>query len=129
MMPAALTRRPAPERIGAMADLLTLDVIDRPAGGVLGTTRYVRALRRTGAPGLRAVLQLGTARFNPRPWPAATPRRVAVLAVWEDGADTGACWSAALGGLRAGAREHWHVEAEVVRAAFSEPWRGWTPHV
>jgi uncharacterized protein YjbJ (UPF0337 family) len=52
-----------------------------------------------------------------------------VLAAWADGDDLDARWVAALGDLPIGAREHWHVEAEVVRAAFSDSWKGWTPNV
>ena len=68
------------------------------------------------------MLALGTAHFMPRGRPAPTPRRIAVLAAWEDDG-----WSDALGELCAGAGEHWHVESEVVRAAFSASWKGWTP--
>jgi len=101
-----------------MPDRITLDVIDRPAGGVRRALRHVRALRNRPPAGLRAVFALGTATFAPRPLPSPTPRRIAVLAAWQDTPDevfTGA------------AREHWHVEADVVRAAFSESWKGWTP--
>jgi hypothetical protein len=107
-----------------MPDRVTLDVIDRPAGGVLRALRRVSAVRDAGPPGLRAVLAAGTANFAPRLRPSPTPRRIAVLAAWEDGEA-----AAALGDLGAGAREHWHVEAEVVRAAFSDGWKGWTPDV
>jgi len=78
---------------------------------------------------MRALLALGTAHFVPRVRPALTPRRIAVLAAWEDGDDTDARWAGLLGNLCTGAREHWHVEAELVRAAFSDEWKGWTPDV
>jgi hypothetical protein len=78
---------------------------------------------------MRALLALGTANFAARVRPAPTPRRIAVLAAWADGDDLDARWVAALGDLPIGAREHWHVEAEVVRAAFSDSWKGWTPDV
>jgi hypothetical protein len=110
-----------------MADRVTLDVIDRPAGGVLRSLRRLSAIRGASPSGLRALLALGTATFSPRVRPAPTPRRIAVLAGWEGGDDVEARWAAALGDLGAGAREHWHVEAEVVRAAFSDEWKGWTP--
>src|SRR5262245_65617302 len=108
-----------------MPDRVTLDVIDRPAEGVRRSFGRVRALRSAGAPGLRAVFALGTAHFSPRVRPAPTPRRVAVLAAWEDSA----AWVDTLGELCAGGREHWHLEGEVVRATFSEAWKGWTPDV
>jgi hypothetical protein len=105
-----------------MPDRVTLDVIDRPAGGVLRALRNVRQLRDAPVPGMRAVFALGTAHFAARVRPAPTPRRIAVLAGWDG--DVDADWAESLG---AGAREHWHVEAEVVRAAFSDSWRGWIP--
>jgi hypothetical protein len=107
-----------------MPDRITLDVVDRPAGGVLGALKRARATRRARPDGMRALFALGTARLAPRVRPALTPRRIALLAAWEEGAEG---WSGALGELAHGAGEHWHVEAEVVRAAFSRPWRGWTP--
>jgi hypothetical protein len=112
-----------------MADQLTLDVVDRPADGVFRAFRYLRGLRNSSVPGLRAVIQLTTGRFRPRPYPALTPRRVAVLAAWDDGEDVEARWASVLGDLADGAREHWHVRGEVVRAAYTEPWRGWMPDV
>jgi hypothetical protein len=112
-----------------MADRVTLDVIDRPVGGVLGSLKQLRAIRRVSRPGMRALLALGTAHFVPRVRPAPTPRRIAVLAAWEDGDDVDARWAGVLGGLCIGAREHWHVEAELVRAACSGGWKGWTPDV
>lgn len=100
-----------------MTERVTLDVVDRPAGGVLRTMSRIRALRRDRPPGLRTVFALGTAHFVPRPLPSPTPRRIAVLAAWDDEPHE----------LLAGGREHWHVEAEVVRAAFSGDWKGWIP--
>jgi hypothetical protein len=102
-----------------MPDHVTLDVIDRPAGGVLRVMRQIRAIRRAAPAGLQAILTLGTADFAARLRPAPTPRRIAILAAWDD--------PAAVSGLAADAAEHWHVEAEVVRAAFSQDWKGWTP--
>jgi hypothetical protein len=101
-----------------MPDRVTLDVIDRPAGGVRRALREIRATRRDPLPGLRAVFALGTADFVPRPLPAPTPRRIAVLAAWD---------GAARDVFTRDAREHWHVEAEVVRAAFSAAWKTWAP--
>jgi hypothetical protein len=46
-------------------DHVTLDVIDRPAGGVLRSLRQVRALRGAAPAGMRAVFALGTAHFAP----------------------------------------------------------------
>ncbi|MFP5363541.1 MAG: hypothetical protein ACLGI5_12525 [Thermoleophilia bacterium] len=112
-----------------MPDRVTLDVIDRPAGGMLAVMRHARGARACADEALRALLVLGTGNFVVRLRPAPTPRRVALLAVWDDGADIEARWTAALGGLAAGARESWHVEAELVRAAFTGPWRDWTPDV
>jgi hypothetical protein len=110
-----------------MADRITLDVIDHPPGGALRTLRRAAALRGDPAPGLRAVLPLGTGHFSERPRPAPTPRRCAVLAVWEADADAAAGWRALIAPLTEGAGEHWHVRGELVRASFSGPWRGWTP--
>ena len=112
-----------------MPDRVTLDVIDRPAGGVLRSLRQARAIRGRSSPGMRAVLALGTAHLVPRARPAPTLRRLALLAAWEDGDDVDARWAAALGDLCDGAGEHWHVEAEVVRAAFTDSWKRWTPDV
>ena len=112
-----------------MPDRMTLDVVDRPAGGVLRSLRRVSAIRDASPPGMRALLALGTANFAARARPAPTPRRIAVLAAWEDRDDVDVQWAAALGDLCRGTREHWHVEAEAVRAAFSEGWKGWTPDV
>lgn len=110
-----------------MPDRVTIDVIDRPAGGVRNGFRAIRALRRTGVSGMRALFALGTGGFVPSGLPAPTPRRIAVLAAWEGEEDVDARWGAVLEGLAADAREHWHVEAEVVRAAFSARWKGWKP--
>jgi len=107
-----------------MADRVTLDVIDRPAGGTLAAMRRLAALRRSRPPGVRALIRLGTGRFVARTVPGPTPRRVAVLTVWEDEPDG---WAGLLGDLAGSGREHWHVRAEVARAAFSVPWAGWTP--
>jgi hypothetical protein len=112
-----------------MPDRVTLDVIDRPVGGLRRALRQVRTTRTLSPPGMRALLALGTAHFVPRPRPSPTPRRIAVLTAWEDGDEIDARWTDALGDLCAGGKEHWHVEAEVVRAAFSAPWKGWTPDV
>jgi hypothetical protein len=108
-------------------DRVTIDVIDHPAGGLLRALSRVRALQRSAPPNLRALLTLGTARLAPRVRPAPTPRRLAVLAAWQGGDDLDADAAGLLGDLPAGAREHWHVEAEVVRAACTHPWRGWMP--
>jgi hypothetical protein len=112
-----------------MPDRVTLDVIDRPVGGIHRTLRRLKTIRAGGPPGLRALLALGTAHFVPRPCPALTPRRIAVLGAWEDGDELDAGWTEALADLWTGAREHWHVDAEVVRAACSGPWKSWMPDV
>jgi hypothetical protein len=52
-----------------------------------------------------------------------------VLAAWDGGGDVETSWGGVLGELCTCAREHWHVEAELVRAAFSETWKGWAPDV
>ncbi len=107
-----------------MPDRVTLDVIDRPAGGAAALLRRLVALRRGRPDGIRALIPLGTSRFVETPVPRITPRRVGVLAIWDADADVDARWAARLGTAAARAREHWHVEGEVVRAAFTEPWRG-----
>jgi hypothetical protein len=48
-----------------MPDRVTLDVIDRPAGGVRRTLKQVRAIRGLTPAGMRALLALGTARLVP----------------------------------------------------------------
>ena len=122
-----LTAPARPHKNLAVPDRVVLDVIDRPAGGLRRVIMQARAARAADPPGLRALLVLGTGRFVPRVVPAPTPRRMALLSAWEDDADAEAGWSAALGGLCRSAREHWHVESDVVRAAFTEPWKGWMP--
>jgi hypothetical protein len=107
-----------------MAELVTLDVIDRPEGGALAALRRLGALRRSQPAGVRALIRLGTGRFVARTLPGPTPRRIGALTVWEDGAEG---WDGLLGELAGSGREHWHVRAEVARAAFTEPWLGWTP--
>ena len=109
-----------------MADHLTLDVVDRPAAGVLRAMRSLRRLRAAGAPGLRTLLQFGTANFTERTLPAPTPRRLGVIAVWES-AERLEEWEQLLSGVCDGAHEHWHIEGELVRASFTEPWRAWQP--
>jgi len=109
-----------------MADHLTLDVVDRPADGVLRSMRALKGARRERAPGLRTLLQFGTAHFNPRPYPRPTLRRLGVVAIWESAASADA-WKTLVSPLCAGAREHWHVDGEITRASFSEPWHHWTP--
>ena len=112
-----------------MADHLTLDVIDRPRAGVLRTMRAIRSLGHSRPPGLRALLQLGTARFVPRPVRAPTLRRVAALAVWEDEDAVERSWESSIGALGEGAREHWHIHGELARASFSCLWQTWDPDV
>jgi len=108
-------------------DQLTLDVLDRPADGLLGSMRRLRAVRRDGAPGLRSLIQLGTAQLAPGAAGAPAPSRIAVLAAWEDRAGLDGVWSAALGKLCAGAREHWHVRGELAQVSSPTPWRRWAP--
>ena len=110
-----------------MPDRVILDVIDRPTVGLRRAVMHARAARASRPPGMRALLLLGTGRFVPRVVPAPTPRRLALLSAWEDGADVERGWSDALAGLCGSAREHWHVDSEVVRAAFTGPWKGWMP--
>jgi hypothetical protein len=110
-----------------MSDRVTIDVIDRPAGGLRHAVRHVKAIRSSRPPGLRALLWLRTAGFAPRPVPAPTPRRLAVLAAWDDHEEVEGHSSDALARLATGAHEHWHVAAEVVRASFSTAWNGWMP--
>ncbi len=112
-----------------MPDHVTLDVVDRPRSGVAALARTLIRLRRSRPHGLRAVIPLGTSRFDEMrlPLPHLTPRRIGVLAVWDAGADVDAGWSRALGTAVAGAQEHWHVAGEVARASFTEPWGGWNP--
>ncbi len=113
-----------------MADHLTLDVIDRPRGGPLKAMRQLRDVRRAGAPGMRALLLLGTNHFvTRRPLLAATPRRIATLAVWEDADAVAAGWESTIGAVAGPSREHWHVLGELARASFSGPWKGWDPNV
>lgn len=110
-----------------MSDQLTLDVIDRPAAGALRTMLRLRALRRDRPAGLRALVPLGTGHFVTRMRPSPTPRRIAVLAAWEDDDAVEDRWRQVLSGLATGAREHWHVRGEMARASFTEPWKGWMP--
>ena len=107
-----------------MPDQVTLDVIDRPAGGALAAMRTLGRLRRAWAPGMRQMIRLGTGHLVARTLPAPTPRRIAVLTVWEEDASG---WERLLGDLAHSGREHWHVRAAITRAAFTEPWLGWTP--
>lgn len=104
-----------------MGDVITLDILDRPAGGTLRLRRALRERRRTD--GLRALIHLNSGHFVTSVVPSPTLRRLAVLAAWEAGAEPDT--ERLLGGVRA--REHWSVRGELTRAAFSEPWRGWMP--
>jgi hypothetical protein len=112
-----------------MPDRITLDVIDRPARGVLASLKRLSAVRDARPPGMRALLPLGTGRFVPHPHPAPTPRRIGALAAWEDTAEVDEIWAAAIGEVSEGANEHWHVQADVAGAKFSQPWRGWRPEI
>jgi hypothetical protein len=112
-----------------MPDRITLDVIDRPARGVLHSLKQLNAIRDPKTRGMRALLPLGTGRFVPRPHPSPTPRRIGALAAWEDTDEVDELWAEAIGELSDGAHEHWHVQAEVAGAKFSEAWRGWKPEV
>jgi hypothetical protein len=112
-----------------MADRVILDVIDRPPGGLPGVVVRARAARAAKPPGMRALLVLGTGRFVPSVVPAPTPRRMALLSAWEDDGDLEQRWTETLRGVCGSAREHWHVDTEAVRAAFTKPWRGWTPDI
>jgi hypothetical protein len=97
-----------------MADLITLDVLERPDGG----RRVLCAL--PPIPGIRHRIHLATARFVASPRPSLTLRRVALITVWEPGAETEAQ-------RLPHAKEHWHVLGELTRASFDAPWRGWMP--
>lgn len=50
-----------------------------------------------------------------------------MLVAWDDDDRVEDRWRQALAALATGSREHWHVRGEVVRAAFSVPWKGWMP--
>ena len=108
-----------------MPDRVVLDIIDRPANGLPRALRRLGALRRGSVPHLRAAIPLGTARFAPSVIPRPTPRRVGALTVWDDGADVEASWEELLGPLADGAHEHWHLQGEVTRTAFTAPWGDW----
>lgn len=104
---------------------MTLDVIDRPRGGAL---RALRGLRQVPRPdGCRGLVLCGTANFHPRPWPALSPHRIAVIAAWDD--EDAADRAALVAGPADGAGEHWHVRGELARASFNDPWVGWRPDV
>jgi hypothetical protein len=129
VLPSDRRRLTRDERLGddrPMPDHVTLDIIDRPAGGAVACMRRLGTLRKQDVVGLRALIRLGTGHFVARTRPSPTARRVGVLTVWEDGAAAEAGWEPLLGALTCG-REHWHVRAEVARAAFTEPWIGWSP--
>ena len=107
-----------------MADAITLDVLDRPAGGAL---RALHRLGRERVAGLRGVVRLRTLTFKASYAPNQTPRRIALISVWQPGADVEAGWRALLGDAAAQAREHWHVRGEVARYDGTDPLRGWWP--
>jgi hypothetical protein len=111
-----------------MSQTVTLDVLDRPAGGVLRARRAWRRLAEGGGPpGSVAMLPLMTVNFVPTVIPSPTPRRIALLSVWEDAEACDRFYEAALDGVLTGARERWHVRGEVARTSFTDPWRGWEP--
>ena len=99
-----------------MSESITLDILDRPAGGRHALRRLPRA------PGVKYRILLITSHFADKPSLNYTPRRHGLLTVWEDGEDP------ALQALPE-AREHWHIHGEVTRASFDSPWRGWTPDI
>ena len=107
-----------------MADLITLDVLDRPPGGA---SRALRTLARRRPPGLRGVVRLRTLTFKATYAPNQTPRRIALLSVWRPDADVAAGWRELLGVPAEAAREHWHVRGEVARYDGTDPLRGWWP--
>ena len=110
-----------------MAEVLTLDVIDRPSREARQALRRLRS----GDGGTRALIRTMTGDFaeSLRKGKPPTNRRVAVLAGWDPQVDLEERWGSLLGPLVAGSREHWHVRGEITRASFSEPWRGWVPDV
>lgn len=112
-----------------MPDRVTLDVIDRPAGGLPRVLARARAARHAAPPGMRALMVVGTGHFVTRVRPSPTPLRVALLAAWDESDEVQPRWERAIGAMCERSAEHWHVEAEVARAAYSGPWRGWTPDV
>jgi hypothetical protein len=109
-----------------MSQLITLDVIDRPRGGAAAATVRLHRLRRPG--GCLALIPCATGDFSETLVPKYTPRRIALLAAWTDpDAAERAGREGPLAALRAGAREAWHVRAQVTRARTTAPWRGWLP--
>lgn len=112
-----------------MPDYVTLDVIDRPPGGVRRAFGAIKSLRQADLPGMRGLVALRTGAFVPSGMPAPTMRRMAVLAAWDAPDAVDPRWPGTLDEIGSEAGEHWHLEAELARAAFSAPWRGWMPDI
>lgn len=93
-----LTGRSSRGQNRTMPDRVTLDVIDRPAGGVVATLRRLKGVRTSRRDGLRALLGLGTAHFVPRVRPAPTLHRIALLSAWAGDVPVGD-WMRTLGEL------------------------------
>lgn len=88
--------------------------------------RVLSAAQRASLPGKRALFPVRTGPLAPQVIPPPTPRRIGVVAAWEDRA-AAARWTAELGRRFAGARGHWQFAGDIARAKFSEPMEGWTP--
>ncbi|MFC5063327.1 hypothetical protein [Actinomycetospora atypica] len=110
-------------------DFVTIDALERPAGGFLRWRRTVRAALAGGIDGLRAATvnhaNDGTHRLVPRLVPASG----ALVAAWDSPEAAQAAWNGPLREALEG-RGHFGMDGEVARVRRNgehDDWHGWNP--
>lgn len=110
-------------------DFLTIDAVERPAGGVLRWRRSARAALAGRPDGLRAATVNHTNDGTHSIVPRVIPGGCAVVAAWDSPEAAAAAWRGPLADLLDG-RGRFSLDGQVARVRLREPdhrWHGWAP--
>jgi hypothetical protein len=110
-------------------DFLTIDAVERPAGGVLRWRRTVRAVLAGGLDGLRAATVNHTNNGTHSIVPKMIPGGCALVAAWDSPEAAAAAWRGPLAAALDGAGG-FSMDGEVARVRRQhdgDAWHGWAP--